>query len=387
MGDETLLSWLSDLCIAGAVLGCAYTLLAAALVVRFRHLIGRRTAVEEPVTLLKPLCGDEPDLARRLSSFCAQDYTAPVQVVFGVQDRTDRAIAAVEAVARAHPDVDIVLEVNGRPHGSNRKVSNLVNMAARIRHGVVILSDSDIEVGRDYLADVVATLLRPGVGAVTCLYHGVPGAPGLWPRMAALTINAQFLPNAVVAMSLGLAKPCFGATIALRTDTLNRLGGFPALADTLADDYALGEAVRAGGQEVAVAPGVVGHACFQASARDLFLHQVRSARTIRGIDPVGYVGSIITNPLPFAVAALAMGAAGGVAAVAAAVACRLLLCRAVERSFGLPRQDYWLLPARDLFDCAVYMASFFAGRVSWKGYRYRVNADGTLIEDSHTGRT
>jgi ceramide glucosyltransferase len=387
MSEEAFLfHWLSDVCIAGAVLGCGYTLVAAVLAARFRRLLSRPTPVDEPVTLLKPLCGGEPDLARRLSSFCLQDYGAPIQIVFGVHDRADHAIEAVEEVKRAHPNVDIALETSSRTHGSNRKVSNLVNMATRIRHEVLILSDSDIEVGRSYIADVVGTLQQPGIGAVTCLYHGVPGAPGLWPRIAALSINAQFLPNAMVAMSLGLARPCFGATIAVRAQTLNRIGGFAALADTLADDYALGEAVRVGGQDVAVAPGTVGHACFHADLRELFLHQVRAARTIRSIDPIGYIGSIITNPLPFALAGLLAGASGGVTAVAAAIGCRVLLCFAVARSFGLPRQAYWLIPLRDLFEFTVYLASFFVGKVSWKGHRYRVNADGTLLQDPHTGR-
>jgi ceramide glucosyltransferase len=384
--DELLFHWLFDVCIAGAVLGCGYTLIAALLATRFRRPLGQPAPVAEPVTLIKPLCGTEPDLAGRLSSFCRQDYGAPVQIVFGVQDRADGAIEAVEEVKRTHPDADIVLENNNRMHGSNRKVSNLANMAARIRHDVLILSDSDIEVGPSYVADVVGALQQPGVGAVTCLYHGVPGAPGLWPRIAALSINAQFLPNAVVAMSLGLAKPCLGATIAVRAQTLNRFGGFTALADTLADDYALGEAVRVGGQDVAVVPGTVSHACFHGDLRELFLHQVRAARTIRSIDPIGYVGSIITNPLPLALAGLLGGAAGGVTAVGAAIACRMLLCFAVARAFHLPRQDYWLIPLRDLFDFTVYLASFFVGKVSWKGHRYRVNADGTLLQDPHTGR-
>jgi ceramide glucosyltransferase len=387
--EATLFHWVWDVCIAGSVLGCGYALVATLLAVRFGRLNGRRAAAhrEEAVTLLKPLCGMEPDLSHRLSSFCRQDYAAPVQIVFGVQDRADRAIAEVEEVRRLHPAADIVLETNGRTHGSNRKVSNLVNMAARIRHDVLILSDSDIEVGPAYIGEVVGALQQPGVGAVTCLYHGVPGAPGLWPRLAALSINAQFLPNAVVALSLGLAKPCFGATIAVRAQTLNRLGGFIALADTLADDYALGEAVRVGGLETVVAPGTVGHACFPDGVRDLFLHHVRSARTIRSIDPIGYVGSIITNPLPLALVGLAGGAAGGVAAVAAAIACRMLLCFAAERAFRLPRQSYWLVPVRDLFEFTVYVASFFVGNVSWKGHRYRVDADGTLIQDPRTGRT
>ena len=262
MGEESLLRWVADYCVAGAIIGCLYTVVATVLVVRFarRRPAGRQA--REPVTLLKPLCGEEPGLLARLSPFCTQAYDAPIQIVFGAQDRADRAITVVAALKAKFPNVNIDLKVDGRPHGSNRKVSNLANMSTLAQHDVLVLSDSDIEVGPDYLDDVVAALQAPGVGAVTCLYHGVPGTSGLWPRIGALSTNTQFLPNAVVAMTFGLARPCFGSTIALRRETLNRIGGFPALADCLADDYALGEAVRAGGQEVAVAPGSVGHACF-----------------------------------------------------------------------------------------------------------------------------
>jgi ceramide glucosyltransferase len=310
-----------------------------------------------------------------------------VQIVFGTQDRSDRAIGVVEQLQAKFPDADIDLKVDARAHGSNRKVSNLANMTEMARHDLLVLSDSDIEVTPDYLDGVVATLQTPGVGAVTCVYHGLPGAPGLWPQIAALSTNTEFLPNAVVAMSFGLARPCFGSTIALRHETLNRIGGFESLADCLADDYALGEAVRATGQEVAVAPGSVGHACFHGTATELMLHQIRSAKTIKGIDPVGYVGSIITNPLPFALLGLIGGEAHGIVAVAAAIICRSILCLAVEKVYGLPRQPYWLIPLRDVMEFAVYVASFFGGKVSWKGYRYRVMADGTLVQDSHLGRS
>jgi ceramide glucosyltransferase len=387
MGEESLLQLVSGYCVAGAVLGCLYTLVAAVLVVRFGRRRSADLEVREPITLLKPLCGAEPGLLSRLSPFCAQAYDAPVQLVFGTQDRADRAIGVVEQLRAKFPQADIDLKVDGRTHGSNRKVSNLSNMTMLARHDVLVLSDSDIEVGPDYLDGVVATLQQPGVGAVTCLYHGLPGSHGLWPQIAALSTNTQFLPNAVVAMTFGLASPCFGATIALRQETLNRIGGFPALADCLADDYALGEAVRVTGQDVAVAPGSVGHACFHASASELLLHQIRSAKTIKGIDPVGYIGSIITNPLPLALMALLGGTASGVMAVAAAVICRSILCFAVEKVYGLPRQPYWLIPLRDLTEFAVYVASFFGGKVSWKGYRYRVMSDGTLVQDSHLGRS
>ena len=119
-------------------------------------------------------------------------------------------------------------------------------MWRRVEHEIVIVADSDMRVDPDYLARVVAALEQPGVGAVTCLYHGI-GATAPWARLAALGINAHFLPNVVVGLGLGLAHPCFGSTIAFERKTLAEIGGFVGVADCLADDYAIGAALRARG--------------------------------------------------------------------------------------------------------------------------------------------
>ncbi len=388
--DEELrlvLGLFANFCIVGAVLGCLYTLLAIVLTVRSGRRSRAAPTVCESVTVLKPLCGEEPGLRARLMPFCRQAYGGALQIVFGVHDRADRAIEVVRELGSAFPDTVIDLKIDGRIHGTNRKVSNLINMNTLTRHDVVVLSDGDIEVNENYLAGIVGALQRPGVGAVTCLYYGVARTKGLWPRLAAISTNTHFLPNAVVAMTLGLARPCFGATVALRRDTLNRIGGFAPLADCLADDYALGEAVRATGQEIVVAPELVGHVCVHRNAGELLRHQIRSARTIRGIDPVGYIGSIITNPLPFALLGWLCGAGGGALALAAAVMLRSALCFAIEKVYRLPRQPYWLVPLNDALELAIYLASFFGGKISWKGYRYRVMSGGTLIQDSHPGRS
>ena len=179
------------------------------------------------VSLLKPLYGDEPDLARNLRSFCRQDYDGPVQILFGVSRADDAAVATVERVLAEFPGRDVALVVDERRHGTNGKVSNLVNMAERARHPVLVFADSDMLVGPDYLARVVSALGAPGTGAVTCLYRGV-AVPGVWSRLAVQWIDHHFLPNVVVGLALGLAKPCFGSTIALRRDTLTRIGGFAA---------------------------------------------------------------------------------------------------------------------------------------------------------------
>jgi ceramide glucosyltransferase len=381
MVEHSLLPWVADVCIAAATVGCAYTVLAAVLVLRFRLGFRPGPATQPSVTVMKPLCGSEPGLASRLLGFAQQDYGAPVQIVFGSRDRSDPAIDAVKQVCAARPEATVDLRVDPRTYGTNRKVSNLINMAAAARNDVIVLSDSDIEVGPRYLADVVEELEKPGVGAVTCVYHGIAGA-GFWSRLSAMAINTYFLPNVVLAHSLGLSQPCFGATIALRRETLDEIGGFSAFADCLADDYAVGQAVRAAGYEVTIPPFSVGHVCFERSASELLRHQMRQSRTIRSIDPIGYAGAIISHPFGLAILGALLGSAFGLLVAALAVVCRTVLCIAVERAFGLPRHAYWLIPVRDLLAFAVFVSSFFGTTVSWRGSRYRVLSDGSVAQSN-----
>src|SRR5262249_11512448 len=154
-------------------------------------------------------------------------------------------------------------------------------MAPCIRHDVVVLADSDMRVNPDYLSRVIAALAEPGIDAVTCLYYGV-GITGIWARLGALVINAQFLPGVVVGLALGLARPCFGSTLALRRATLAEIGGFKPFADCLADDYAMGEALRAHGCKISIPSFAVAHICTQTSLREFGRLAVRRARRARG---------------------------------------------------------------------------------------------------------
>jgi ceramide glucosyltransferase len=370
---------LGDLCLFVAIVGCVFTLVACACVYNFPGEDTAEPAAQPPVTVLKPLHDTEPGLPARLAAFCRQDYGAPVQILCGVRDHASPAAAVVQAMEVDFPDRRIELLVEPRSHGVNRKVSNLINMMPRVRHDTLVLSDSDIVVGPNYLRAVTALLAAPRAGAITCLYYGI-GGEGLWTRLSALAINAQFLPHAVTAVSLGLAKPCFGATIALRRSTLDRIGGFGALADVLADDHAIGVAIRSQGYDVVTAPFLVGHHCFEGSLRQLIRHQIRVARTIKSIDPIGYAGTIITHPWPLALLALILGSPAATLVAVAVLLSRVMLCRCVEWRFDLPRQNYWLIPLQDIIGFGVYVTSFFGATVHWRGADYRVTADGTLLQ-------
>jgi ceramide glucosyltransferase len=381
------MTWLSPILLLIAVVGCVYGLTAAYLAGRFAAAAPARLpadAARPSVTVLKPLCGLEPNLYENLESFCRQDYAGPVQIVFGIQSAADPAIGVVERLRAAHPSLRIDLVIDARQHGSNRKVSNLINMAERIAHAVVVLADSDMVVRPDYLERVVAALSRPGVTGVTCLYHGVPANRSVYAHLSALAIDVQFLPNVVMGVGLGLAKPCFGSTIAFTAESLKAIGGFHRIRNDLADDYELGAALRGLGGRVAIPNFSIGHTCVDTEIRGLWRHELRWNRTIRNVDPAGYAGSVVTHAFPLAlIGALLPGAGTAALAVAAlALACRIVLCLRLERAFGLESHPYWLLPIRDILSFANFSWGFVSGAVTWKGHDYRVVADGTLIPEA-----
>ena len=357
-----------------ALAGIGHGLLSA----RFIATLGR-TAEPDPsgpaVTLLKPLCGAEAGLLANLESFLRQDYPGSVQVVFGVQDPADPALRAVQALRDAHPEADIEVVVDAAQHGANRKVSNLINMAARARHEVLVLSDADIAVVPDYLARVVAALEQPGVGAVSCYYRG-EGRAGLWSLLAAMGVSYGFLPNVALGVGLGMAHPCMGSTIALSRSTLDQIGGFARFRDELIDDYELGRAVRALGLEVALPPASVVHGCSEVSLPELFGHELRWAATVRMVDPAGHAGSVVGHPVALALfaALLLEGRPWALLVLIAAIATRFWLKARVDRAVGANSGPAVLLPARDLLSFAVYIASLFARRVYWRGAGVRVSS-------------
>lgn len=375
-----MLVWLGWLCLAVTAVGCIYALGAAFAVRSFARASGAQSSGSHPgIAVLKPLRGAEPGLYQALASFCVQDYPGPVQILFGAREAADACVPVVRKLIAAFPACDLELVIDGQVHGANGKVSNLINLARRIRHDLVVVSDGDIRVQNDYLGGIAGAFAAPDTGLVTCLYRGEPQA-GLWSRLSAMAIDYHFLPSVLVGLRLRLAHPCLGSTVAFTRETLTRIGGFAAFADQLADDYAIGAAVRQTGKHIVVASPVVTHICSERTARELVHHELRWARTIRAIDPKGFAGSVVTHPLPFALlfAVVSGFSPVGWLAIAAALACRVVVMYQVDHAFPGVSHSRWLLPLRDLLSFVIFAASFFVAVVSWRGQRYRVGADGTL---------
>lgn len=373
----TAIHWLLP---ALAAAGIIYTALTALLVRRHSPLVASSRDRYPAVTLLKPLCGAESGLEEDLRSFFQQDYRGPLQILCGVQSRSDPALAVVEKITRNYPGVRADVVIDGTARGRNPKVANLINMFPTADGEILLLSDSDIRVPTHYVNTLVGEIQSPGVGAITCPYRGF-AVDGWWSRLEAMGIDYGFLPNALAGTALGLASPCFGATIGLRRDTLAKIGGFEALSDHLADDYELGRAVRAKGLAVKLSSLVIQHTCTERSFRGLFRHELRWARTIRLLNGIGHAGSIVTYPVPLALMASMMEQGTlALALVGSAVGARLLLAWRIRNGIGARSGPLWLLPLRDVLSFVVFLASFLGNSVYWRGTRYETEARGLLVQ-------
>ncbi len=332
-----------------------------------------------PVTILKPLCGAEHELYESLRSFCVQDHPR-YQIVFGVCDPDDPAIGVVARLMGEFPAIDMDIAVDRRQHGSSRKVSNLINMMPLARHDLLVLSDSDVRVGRDYLARVSAPLADPGVGIVTCCYSGRPRR-GLWSLLGSLFIDDWFTPSVRVAAMFGSRAFAFGATIAIRRQVLRRIGGFGAIANQLADDYRLGEMTRSLGLRTVLSEVVVETCVDEPTFGELIRHELRWLRTIRIVRPVGYSLSFVTFGVPVAAAGCLLAGCGrpAVTLLALPALARILLHLRV-RGADAPSGHRWLLPLlplRDALSLSLWIWGFATRRVQWRDDSFTVARDGS----------
>jgi ceramide glucosyltransferase len=336
-----------------------------------------------PVTIIKPVKGMDAESYENFASFCRQDYPR-FQIIFAATSPTDPAIPVIERLRADFPALDIDLVVDGRIYGPNYKVCNLINAFPLAKHGIIIVCDSDIRVEERYLREVCAPFADPGVGLVTSLYrsstiHGTASA------IEAMGFTAEMVPNVMVALRLEGLSFALGASMAVRTEALEKIGGFPALVDYLADDYQLGNKVHRAGWQLALSDYFVESVMHRECISNILSRQLRWARTMRVSRPGGYFASGLTQPFPAALLALLVSGFTNAGIMAAlllyAVRCLTTLVFSLRylRDGVFPRW-LWLLPLRDLFAFATWVLAFTGQKVRWRGHLFRLLPGGKIVE-------
>jgi ceramide glucosyltransferase len=362
-----------------ALCGAAYYLLAIIAAIRWPSLTNH-TPPQPPdskrpgLSVLKPIHGRDPLFYEAIRSHAEQDYPE-FEMLFGVSDPNDPAIEDIERLRQEFPHRGISLRVV-RTDAPNAKVGVLAELARHAKYPLMLVNDSDIMVEPGYFRAVTAPLADPGVGLVTCLYRAA--SESFASRAEALGIATEFAPSVLVARLLGVAEFALGSTMVFRASVLAESGGFDAITKHLADDYQLGYHIYLRGYRIVFAPIVVETDLGGESWRQTWKHQVRWSRTIRVSRPMGYYGYVITHATLWGVVALLAGQWW-----AAAVAFGVRMVAGVWIGVGILKDrnaliGAWMIPFRDLFGFAVWLAGSNGKTVEWRGEKLRLAKDGTI---------
>jgi len=360
-----------------------YQLIAVIATLSHQRQAANRSSTLLPVSILKPVYGKDAGFYQAIRTHALQQYPE-FEILFGVRRADDPAVADIERdierVMREFPALAIRV-VSCTTVTPNRKVGSLIDLAREARYPVLIVNDSDISVPQGYIRDVTAPLSDPGVGLVTCLYRAEVHD---WPsRFEALAIATDFAPSTLVARLFGVSDFALGSTLAFRRADLDRIGGFEAIADYIADDYQLGHKLHALGMRNVISEIVVSTRLNSGSWRGAWRHQARWARTIRLSGGAGYTGLPITYASLWAVIAALFGLWWIALPLLAVRLAMAITCG----WFLLGTSDVWkycyAIPLRDLWGVAVWTAGLSGRRVIWRDQRLTLDREGRIASNAH----
>jgi ceramide glucosyltransferase len=321
-----------------------------------------------PVSLLKPVRGLDFGSYENFASFCRLDYPA-YEILFAVNDDRDPAVSVIQRIIADFPQRGIRLLVGAEQLGTNRKVNKLARLTREAQHDVLVLTDGDVRVGPNYLREVVAPLANRMTGAVTSFYRAI-AERNLWAEIEAAGASSDFFAGVLMAGWTEGIRFALGASIATNKEWLSKIGGFEAIADTLADDYELGNRIAKAGGAVILSHEPVWTMYPAQSFRGFWNHQVRWARTIRLCRPLSYIGLLLTQGLPWVLLAAVLAPAAWIAG--AYLFAYLILRFAMAWTVGVwgvgdevLRRKLWLVPWRDAIHFIVWLASFGSNHIQW----------------------
>lgn len=360
--------------------------------VRMRRQLRAARAYFPPVSVLKPVHGLEPNLEENLESFFRQDFP-DFELIFCARQSNDPGLQMAQRLAHRYPNVKVRILTCGEPPWTNAKLFSLEKMWQAAAHDLLVISDSDVRVSRDYLREIIKPFADPKVGMTTCIYRGLP-AGGFWTELEAFGYSVEMTSGVVVADMLEGMKFALGPTMVVRRECVEALGGFGFMADYCADDYILGNRVADSGREVVLSHHVIDHMVFHHSFLASMRHQVRWMRSTRFSRPKGHLGTVLTYAMPYGV----LGCIAGLASGHTVLGWSLLGAAFVNRVIQSIAAGYfvagdrkaltraWRYPLRDLLGAFLWIGSYLSAKIDWRGEEYRLSTGGLMLRHEQSGK-
>jgi ceramide glucosyltransferase len=334
-----------------------------------------------PVSNLKPIRGLDPDAYENFASFCRQDYP-DYELLFCVGEEDDPSVPVLQKLASDFPERRIRVLIGSGGTGSNDKVVKLARLVGEAQHEVVVISDSDVRVQPDYLRTVVAPLADSKLGAVTCFYVPIEDKT-LTDSLQTIGMFSDFYAGILVARQLDGVKFALGPTIATTRSRLAGFGGYEAIQNRPADDLLVGRLIAEQGYEVELLPYTILTVADYGSMGDLLHKRLRWIVVMRHLRPWGHFGLLLTQGLPWSLAAIAIHPSVQVA-FGYLGAYLFLRCAMtwVVGIWGLKQDVLWkklaLIPMWDALAFGIWLTSFARNSIRWRDAEYYIR-DGRLV--------
>ncbi|HEU5233341.1 MAG TPA: bacteriohopanetetrol glucosamine biosynthesis glycosyltransferase HpnI [Terriglobales bacterium] len=376
--------------IFGTVTSTAYLLLVIAGVLRFakrRRELVQAPAYTPPVSVLKPVHGNEPNLRENLETFFRQDYP-DFELIFCARRDDDPALQIAGQLSEKYPAVKVRFMTSGEPPWTNAKLYSLEKMWKQAAHDLLVISDSDVRVAPDYLREIIKPFANSKVGMTTCIFRGLP-AGGFWTDLEALGYSVEMTSGVVVADMLEGMKFALGPTMVVRRQCVEALNGFGFMDDYCADDYILGNRVAESGMEVVLSHHSIDHMVFHHSFLSSMRHQVRWMRSTRFSRPKGHLGTVLTYAMPFGILGFLAGLVSGHTKVGISLLAAAFLNRVIQSVLAgyVVAGDHkaltgaWLYPVRDLLGAFLWVGSYVSAKIDWRGEEYKLTTGGKMLRD------
>jgi ceramide glucosyltransferase len=358
---------------------------------RERIAFERLSADLPPVSVLKPVHGNEARLKENIESFFKQKYS-DYEILFAADESDDPALPVIREICARYPHIPTRILITGKPPWPNAQNYCFHRMTEVAAYEILVTSDSDVEVEPDYLRDVVAPLLEPKVGAVTCAFRGKSGG-GVWAALDAVGQSVEFTAGVLVANLLEGTKFGLGPTIAVRKDSLASIGGYAAIRQYLSNDFVVGNFIHKAGFQVVLSGRVVDHVSPPMTFPRMWERQLRWAMGTRYSRPAGHLGSVLTFAVPYGMLGLISAALLGhielgIILFAASLVNRMAECWVIgwwAARDPLARAAVLLYPIRDLQGFVVWCASYLSKRSLWRDNRYVLLKGGRLVAQRADG--
>jgi ceramide glucosyltransferase len=374
--------FLSILFLSASSIGLVLYLVQLAALAWHRRSAPATPAHRPAISILRPLCGHDDDLATLLDEIATMDYPDS-EVLLGVRDARDPAyLVAVEA-ARRHARLRVVLQ-RGEP-GINPKVNQLITLARAARHELLVVSDANVRLPAGYLDEIAEHLSHPDVGLVTNPIVG-DGARRLGALLDNLHMTSSIGPGMVGAQRVSGKDFVVGKSMAMWRRDLEKLGGFEIVCDVLAEDYVLGRRVRPIlRKRVVMASGAVVNLVRDRDVSGFVDRYGRWAVLHRqAVGLPTFCAQLLLNPtLLAAVGFLLWSTQWTALALVDAILFRAVLDAAAGAVLGRPftLAEIAATPLRDACLGVAWTNGLLTDRVSWRGNRLRVGAGTKLLPE------